>query len=143
MTAFADHVRKKAFTHVVLIGMGGSSLSPEVCGEIFGPAKAWPELLVLDSTDPAAVRDIERRIDLAHTLFIVASKSGTTTETDSFYQYFWKATREAVSTPGDHFIAITDPGTPLAKEAHMWTMSWRQSRRRWTIVTSLAWRRRS
>ena len=118
VTAFADHVREEGFTHVVLLGMGGSSLSPEVCREIFGPANGWPELLVLDSTDPAAVREVERRIDVAHTLFIVASKSGTTTETLSFYRYFWKATRDAVSTPGDHFVAITDPGTPLAKEAN-------------------------
>jgi transaldolase/glucose-6-phosphate isomerase len=117
VTAFADHVREEGFTHVVLLGMGGSSLSPEVCGEIFGPAKGWPELLVLDSTDPAAIRDVERRIDLSHTLFIVASKSGTTAETLSFCRYFWKATCDAVSTPGGHFVAITDPGTPLAKEA--------------------------
>jgi transaldolase/glucose-6-phosphate isomerase len=117
VTAFADHVREEGFTHVVLLGMGGSSLSAAVCRDIFGPAQGWPELLVLDSTHPAAVREVERRIDLAHTLFIVASKSGTTTETLSFYQYFWKATRDALSTPGCHFVAITDPGTPLAKEA--------------------------
>lgn len=116
--AFADDVHEGGFTHVVLLGMGGSSLSPEVCREIFGPARGWPELLVLDSTDPAAVLDVERRIDLAHSLFIVASKSGTTTETLSFYQYFWNVMRDAVSTPGSHFVAITDPGTPLAKEAH-------------------------
>jgi transaldolase/glucose-6-phosphate isomerase len=118
VTAFADHVREEGVTHVVLLGMGGSSLSAEVCRAICGPATGWPELLVLDSTDPAAIRDVERRIDLAHTLFIVASKSGTTTETLGFYQYFWKAAREALSTPGYHFVAITDPETPLASEAN-------------------------
>jgi len=117
VTAFAAQVREEGFTHVVLLGMGGSSLSSEVCREIFGTAKGWLELLVLDSTDPAAIRDVERRIDLAHTLFIVASKSGTTTETLCFYRYFWEETRAIVSTPGHHFIAITDPGTSLEKEA--------------------------
>jgi len=120
VTAFADRVREEGITHVVLLGMGGSSLSAEVCRETFGPAKGWPELLVLDSTDPAAVRDIARRVDLASTLFIVASKSGTTNETLSFYHHFWEATRQALgSAPGHRFVAITDPGTPLAKEAVM------------------------
>jgi transaldolase/glucose-6-phosphate isomerase len=118
VTAFADRVREEGITHVVLLGMGGSSLSAEVCRETFGPAKDWPKLLVLDSPDPSAIRDVERRIDLAHTLFIVASKSGTTIETLSFYHYFWKTTSDALGEPPGHrFVAITDPGTPLAKEA--------------------------
>ena len=118
ITAFADHVREEGVTHVVLLGMGGSSLSAEVCRDAFGAARGWPELLVLSSTDPAAVRAIERRIDLRKTLFIVASKSGTTTETLSFYRYFWQQTRAALDeAPGRRFVAITDPGTPLASEA--------------------------
>ena len=75
--------------HVVLLGMGGSSLAPEVFQETFGNAPGYPKLRVLDSTHPAAVRAVEREIDLAHTVFLVSSKSGTTTETNSFFFYFW------------------------------------------------------
>ena len=118
LTAFAEEMRREGFGHVVHLGMGGSSLCPEVCRQIFGSAHGWPELIVLDDTDPAAIRDIEDRVDLAHTLFIVASKSGTTTETLSFFHYFWEQVREAgVGNPGSRFVAITDPGTPLVSEA--------------------------
>ncbi|MGE4056400.1 MAG: bifunctional transaldolase/phosoglucose isomerase, partial [Vicinamibacterales bacterium] len=116
--AFANEVRDEGLSHVVLLGMGGSSLSAEVCRDMFGSTSDWPDLLVLSSTDPAAVRDVERRIDPGNTLFIVASKSGTTTETMSFYRYFWQKTHEARDgAPGDRFVAITDPGTTLATEA--------------------------
>lgn len=115
---FAREVRDDGFDHVVHMGMGGSSLCPEVCRRIFGSAEGWPELIVLDDTDPAAVREVERRIDLARTLFIVASKSGTTTETMSFYRYFYDRIAAAgVDEPGSRFTAITDPDTPLADEA--------------------------
>lgn len=118
ITAFADAVREEGVTHVVLLGMGGSSLSADVSRDIFGPTHDWPELLVLSSTDPAAIREVERRIDPRNTLFIVATKSGTTIETLSFYRHFWEKARQALGTaPGHHFSAITDPGTPLAKEA--------------------------
>ncbi|MEE9288838.1 MAG: bifunctional transaldolase/phosoglucose isomerase, partial [Bacteroidota bacterium] len=115
---FAHEVKSAHYRHVVLLGMGGSSLCPEVCRETFGSARGWPELIVLDNTDPAAVRQVSSRIDLAKTLFIVSSKSGTTTETRSFYSYFYKAVDQHVDgSAGDHFVAITDPGSPLAEEA--------------------------
>ena len=77
----------------------------------------YPELHVLDSTHPAAVKAVEARVDLAHTLFLVSSKSGTTTETNSFFYYFWDKLKKIESEPGSHFVAITDPGTPLEKLA--------------------------
>ncbi len=118
VTALADQVREEGVTHVVLLGMGGSSLAAEVCRDVFGRTRDWPDLLVLSSTDPSDVREVERRIDPANTLFIVATKSGTTIETLSFYRYFWQTARQARGrAPGDRFVAITDPGTPLAKEA--------------------------
>lgn len=114
---FADHVRDSGFTHVVLLGMGGSSLAANVCREIFGCTTGWPELLVLDRTNPLDVREVERKIDLAHTLFMVASKSGTTLETLSLYRYFWDAASRALAMPGSHFVAVTDHATPLVREA--------------------------
>src|SRR5439155_22586861 len=102
---------------VVLLGMGGSSLAPEVFQRTFGNAPGYPELHVLDSTHPAAVKAIEQRIELAHTLFLVSSKSGTTMETNSFFYYFWDKLKPSENNPGGHFVAITDPGTPLEKLA--------------------------
>ena len=113
LTAFREEVRKEGFTHAVLVGMGGSSLAPEVFQRTFGNAAGYPELIVLDSTHPAAVRAVEKRIDLRHTLFLVSSKSGTTTETLSFFRYFWS--RLDPAKRGGQFVAITDPGTPLEK----------------------------
>lgn len=115
--AFADRVHDEGFRHVVLLGMGGSSLAPEVFQRTFGNASGRPELIVLDSTHPGAVRSIESRLDLSTTLFLVSSKSGTTAETSSFFQYFWQRLRETRKQPGPHFVAITDPGTPLEKLA--------------------------
>lgn len=112
---FAAGIAESGIQHVVLLGMGGSSLCPEVCAKTFGSKKGYPELLVLDNTTPRAVKDIERRIDLLRTLFIPASKSGTTIETSSFYKYFRERLLSAgVNNIGDRFVAITDPGTPLA-----------------------------
>ncbi len=111
---FARLVREAGFTHVVLLGMGGSSLCPEVFRMSFGVAKCYPDLIVLDTTDPATILNVEKSIDLTKTLFIVASKSGTTVEVESLYGYFYeklKAIKQDLI--GDHFIAITDPGTPL------------------------------
>lgn len=102
-------IRESDFEHVVLLGMGGSSLAPEVMFTTFGKQDDFPALTVLDSTDPARIRQIESQIDLDRTLFIVASKSGGTVETLSFYKYFWEKTGQN----GDQFIAITDPETPL------------------------------
>lgn len=102
-------IRESDFAHVVLLGMGGSSLAPEVMFTTFGKQDDFPELTVLDSTDPARIKQIESQIDLDRTLFIVASKSGGTIETLSFYKHFWEKTGHN----GDQFIAITDPDTPL------------------------------
>jgi transaldolase/glucose-6-phosphate isomerase len=119
ITTFAVGIQDARYTHVVLLGMGGSSLCPEVCRDTLGSAQGWPQLLVLDNTDPAAIREVESHIDLARTLFIVSSKSGTTTETLSFYRHFYARVHQQVAgKAGDHFVAITDPGTSLAEEAH-------------------------
>lgn len=113
LTAFAREIRDEGFRHVLLMGMGGSSLAPEVFQRTIGNAPGYPELLVLDSTHPQAVRSIESRIDLARTLFLVSSKSGTTIEPLSFFRYFWKRVAGKNGAPGRQFVAITDPGTPL------------------------------
>jgi transaldolase / glucose-6-phosphate isomerase len=113
LSAFADKAKADGIQHVLLLGMGGSSLAPEVFQQIFGNAPGYPKLHVLDSTHPTAVKAAEARIDLARTLFLVSSKSGTTTETNSFFFYFWDKLKQLKSDPGSHFVAITDPGTPL------------------------------
>ncbi len=115
--AFADEVKARGFAHAVLLGMGGSSLAPEVFQKTFGNAAGYPELIVLDSTHPAAVAAVERRIDLPRTLFIVSSKSGTTVEPLSFFRYFWSRLGRDAASPGGHFVAVTDPATPLAAMA--------------------------
>ncbi len=116
--AAADDVREDGFRHAVLLGMGGSSLCPEVLARTFGHAHGFPELLVLDSTVPAQVRAIENKIDPARTLFIVSSKSGGTIETIVLAQYFLEKVRQAVGEPaGENFLAITDPKTRLHAQA--------------------------
>ena len=115
LAAFADEVAAERVSHVVLLGMGGSSLAPEVFQATFGGRPGRPALIVLDSTHPDAVRDVERRIDLPHSLFVVSSKSGGTSETTSFFRYFWS--RYPAGEAGTHFVAITDPGTSLEKLA--------------------------
>ena len=118
LRAFTDEVRRGGFTHALLLGMGGSSLCPEVCRRTFGVARGYLDLAVLDSTDPAAVRNAERRAPLDKTLFLVATKSGTTTETLCFYRYFFdKVRRRAGERAGEQFVAITDPGSPLVRMA--------------------------
>jgi transaldolase/glucose-6-phosphate isomerase len=117
LTAFAEHVRADGFRHVVLLGMGGSSLAPEVFQRTFGNAPGFPELMVLDSTHPDAVRTVEKSIDPTKTLFLVSSKSGGTTETLSFFYYFWELVTKSGRPPGEQFVAITDPGTSLEKLA--------------------------
>src|SRR5439155_5271842 len=84
----AEEVRKEGFTDVLLLGMGGSSLCPEVLAKTFGQVKGFPRLHVLDSTDPAQLKATEKNIDLSRTLFIVSSKSGSTLEPNIFKQYF-------------------------------------------------------
>jgi ribose 5-phosphate isomerase B len=115
---FADEIRRLQFTHVVLLGMGGSSLCGDVFNLTFGSKMGYPDLLLLDSTDPGAIKHMLDRLNLARTLFIVATKSGNTTETLSLYQYFrGQVEAFSVARAGIHFVAITDPGRPLDKLA--------------------------
>jgi transaldolase / glucose-6-phosphate isomerase len=115
----AEDVRKAGFSHVLLLGMGGSSLCPEVLKLTFGRISGFPELHVLDSTDPAQVKSFENKIDIAKTLFIVSSKSGSTLEPNIFKQYFFERVNQVVGADkaGSHFIAITDPGSQMQKVA--------------------------
>jgi transaldolase / glucose-6-phosphate isomerase len=108
--AVAERVRSDS-DHVVLCGMGGSSLAPEVFATTFGRRPGWPELIVLDSTHPGAVRGVRDRIDPRRTTFVVSSKSGSTLETLSFFRYFFAET----GSDGARFVAVTDPGTSLAE----------------------------
>ncbi len=112
-------VRAAAFTHALMIGMGGSSLCPEVLKSIFGPVAGWPDLSVLDSTDPAQVRTALDGIDIERTLFIVASKSGTTLESRLLMDFFFEKSTAHVgrAAAGRHWIAITDPGSELEATA--------------------------
>ena len=115
---FVDELRAEGFRSAVLLGMGGSSLAPEVLEAVLGTKEGYLELHVLDSTDPAAVLAVEGAVDLESTLFIVSSKSGGTTETASFHAYFFERVREHCGDhAGLHFIAITDEGTSLQEEA--------------------------
>jgi transaldolase / glucose-6-phosphate isomerase len=115
----SEKVRKEGFTHALLLGMGGSSLCPEVWKETFGRIAGSPELFVLDSTDPAQIRTLEAKVDLARTLFIVSSKSGSTLEPNIFKTYFFDRVKQAVGADkaGSRFIAVTDPGSNLEREA--------------------------
>jgi transaldolase/glucose-6-phosphate isomerase len=119
LEAFARNVRELGFTHAVVLGMGGSSLCPEVLARTFGARPGYPELIVLDSTDPAEIRAVEAHVRLPTTLFIVASKSGTTLEPNLLLDYFHTRVREAVgkAAAGGHFIAITDSDTSLRRRA--------------------------
>ena len=118
LEAFAKDVARE-FDHVVVLGMGGSSLAPDIMRVTFGKREGYPALHILDSTDPQQIKELEDRIDLAETLFIVASKSGTTTEPDAYYRYFCDKVSKIVGSAkvDSHFVAITDPDTKLAKEA--------------------------
>src|ERR687889_625713 len=117
LVAFADRLREKGFRHVVLNGMGGSSLAPEVLRRTFGKREGYPELLVLDSTDPDTVAEFRGKVDPANTLFVVSSKSGTTTEPLSFYRYWYSEVGKAKENPGENFLAVTDPGTKMEQDA--------------------------
>lgn len=119
INAFVDEIRAEGFTHALLLGMGGSSLAPEVFRFTFGVQTGYLDLAVLDSTDPGAVLAHANRLDPAKTLFIVSTKSGGTVETFSFFKYFYNWTSEKISETkaGKHFVAITDPGSGLADTA--------------------------
>ena len=113
--SFADEVARDGYTHVVLLGMGGSSLGPEMLRQAFGSATGRPELVVLDSTAPGWVRAVADSIDPSSTLFLVSSKSGTTIEPNVLYSYFRDLVDGAVGRDraGRSFAAVTDPGTAL------------------------------
>jgi len=113
VTRFAEEIKEEGLDQALLLGMGGSSLAPEVYTRAFGRTAGNPELIILDSTHPDAVTAARRYLDLKKTLFIVSSKSGTTLETLSLFRYFWRKTSDEVQDAGKHFVAITDPGTPL------------------------------
>ncbi|MCD6519201.1 MAG: hypothetical protein J7M05_04685 [Anaerolineae bacterium] len=118
LKALAMEVQTAGLRRAVLLGMGGSSLAPEVLRRVFGVAPGYLDLDVLDTTDPAQIRQIAQRVPLEQTLFLVASKSGTTVETLSLYAFFREALIEKVGERwAKHFVAITDPGTPLEKLA--------------------------
>jgi glucose-6-phosphate isomerase len=115
---FVDELRAEGFRSAVLLGMGGSSLAPEVLEAVLGTKEGYLELHVLDSTDPAAVLAVEEVVDLESTLFIVSSKSGGTTETASFHAFFYERLQAHCGDhAGHHFVAITDEGTSLQEEA--------------------------
>jgi transaldolase / glucose-6-phosphate isomerase len=115
LTSLAAEVKQAGFKHALLLGMGGSSLCPEVLRLTFGKIEGFPELHVLDSTDPAQIKAIEPKIDLKSTLFIVSSKSGGTLEPNIYKQYFFARAKEAVGEKeaGNRFIAVTDPGSKM------------------------------
>jgi transaldolase/glucose-6-phosphate isomerase len=111
----ADQIRSDGITDVVVLGMGGSSLAPEVLRQSFGPQQGHPALHVLDTTDPVAIKQLTDALDPRHSLFVVSSKSGGTVETLSHFAHFHDVVRGAgVANPGSHFVAITDPGSSLA-----------------------------
>jgi transaldolase/glucose-6-phosphate isomerase len=116
---YAERVKGQKFTDAVVLGMGGSSLGPEVLARTFPKKSGFPKLHVLDSTDPAQVRTMEKSVDLSKTLFIVSSKSGSTTEPNVMKDYFFARVSEIVGAAkaGHRFIAVTDPGSSLEKTA--------------------------
>ena len=113
LNALAEEVQREGVKDVVLLGMGGSSLGPEVIRRSYGDIEGAPRLHVLDSTDPGAVLEVEQAIDLDKALFIVSSKSGGTVETLSHMKHFYERT----GGDGNRFVAVTDPGSPLVEEA--------------------------
>ncbi len=119
LQAFQDDVRAAGFTHVLLLGMGGSSLGPEVLAETYSQRPGFPKLVVLDSTDPQQIAAFEKKVTLATTLCIVSSKSGGTLEPNILKAYFFDRMQKAVGADkaGSHFVAVTDPGSHMQKVA--------------------------
>ncbi len=114
---FSGAIRTEGYRHAIVCGMGGSSLCPEVLRQTFGKRDGFPGLLVLDSTDPDVVDNFYRQIDVNRCLFAVASKSGTTTEPVAFHRFWFNEVAKASETPGNSFIAITDPDTQMTATA--------------------------
>ena len=125
LTAFADEVRQTGFRDIVLLGMGGSSLGPEVLRQTFGNAPGFPRLIVLDSIVPDRVLEVKDAVDPAKTLFLFSSKSGSTIEPNTCYAYFRNLVEQAVGEgkAGNNFVAITDAGTSLESLAVSPTVS--------------------
>lgn len=119
LEAFAEEVKRQGYSDVVLLGMGGSSLGPEVLGASFGGRSGWPRFHMLDSTDPAQLARIEQAVDLKRTLFITSSKSGGTLEPNIFTDYFLERVGAAVgeADAAKRFVVVTDPGSSLEKRA--------------------------
>src|SRR4029450_6495401 len=119
LTGIREAAKSAGFSHVLLLGMGGSSLGPEVIKTTFGTISGFPELHVLDSTDPAQVKAFENKVHLKNTLFIVSSKSGSTLEPNVFKQYFFDRIERLVgqNEAGRRFLAITDPGSTMQQVA--------------------------
>lgn len=114
---FAQGIAAAGFQQAMVCGMGGSSLCPEVLRQTFGKQLNFPELLVLDSTDPDTVDSFKQRIDLESCLFVIASKSGSTTEPIAFHRYWYDEVTRVSDVPGHSFVAITDPGSQMADTA--------------------------
>ncbi len=114
-----QEIKQAGFTDVLLLGMGGSSLCPEVLEKTYGSRSGYPKLHVLDSTDPAQIKFFDSQINPAKTIFVVSSKSGSTLEPNIFKQYFFERTKQTVGADkaGSHFIAITDPGSKMEQVA--------------------------
>jgi transaldolase / glucose-6-phosphate isomerase len=119
LKTFAAEVKAGGFSDVLLLGMGGSSLCPEVLALTYPQTPSFPRLHILDSTDPAQIKSVEKNIDLAKTLFIVSSKSGSTLEPNIYKQYFFERVQQTVGPgkAGTHFVAITDPGSKMQQVA--------------------------
>jgi transaldolase/glucose-6-phosphate isomerase len=115
LKAFANEVKNGGFSDILLLGMGGSSLCPEVLALTYPQTPGFPRLHILDSTDPAQIRSVEKKVNLAKTLFIVSSKSGGTLEPNIYKQYFFERVQQTIGADkaGSHFIAITDPGSKM------------------------------
>ncbi len=115
--SFQAEIKQKSFKHALLLGMGGSSLGPEVLAQTFGSKTGYPELHILDSTDPEQVKHTHDKIDVKETIFIVSSKSGSTLEPNVLMSYFYDQVKAVNTNPGSQFIAITDPNSGMEKKA--------------------------
>jgi transaldolase/glucose-6-phosphate isomerase len=118
LRALGEEIGREGFRHIVLLGMGGSSLGAQMLAQVFGPQRGRAELIVLDSTDPAQIRSVDAAIDPARTLFIVSSKSGTTLEPNLLEAWFFERAKAGLgAAAASRFVAITDPGSALEKLA--------------------------
>ena len=117
--SFSEEIRAEGLSDAVVLGMGGSSLGPEVIAATYGHREGWPRLRILDSTDPDEVRAVEAAVNLPSTLFIVASKSGSTLEPNVFRDYFLGRMKDilGIEKAGRHFVAVTDPGSDMERAA--------------------------